>query len=151
MEKKKYNWHVYTPKNKEKYRGKKDKEIMTRSGWEYSFCEFLDNNPIIKIWGSEPFAIPYFSKTYGITRNYYPDFLVMTEKETFLIEIKPSRETQKPKKSKKKKRSTLLYEEATYITNQSKWEAAKKLCNFKKWTFFVLTEKNEFKGFRIKK
>ena len=62
-------------------------------------------------------------------------------KQKFLIEIKPSKQVAKPVASNRKKQSTTLYEQTTWITNQAKWEAAKKWADKKNCQFIILTEK----------
>ncbi|HUU86196.1 MAG TPA: TnsA endonuclease N-terminal domain-containing protein [Candidatus Glassbacteria bacterium] len=145
---KKYKWYLYKVQNRDKYLA--HKIPVCRSKWEYSFCEFLDTNKNILKWSIEPFAIPYFSSTTRTNRNYFPDFYVLdNNKKTYIVEVKPFRETKKPKVSKTKKKTTLIYEQKTYMTNLSKWEAAQIFCEKKGWEFFILTEKNRFKEFKI--
>ena len=63
------------------------------------------------------------------------------DKKKFLIEIKPSKQVAKPEPSTRKKKSTILYEQTTWITNQAKWEAAKRWADKKGYSFIILTEK----------
>lgn len=60
-----------------------------------------------------------------------------------LIEIKPHKQTIQPKEPKKKTKR-YLNEVKTWITNQSKWEAATRFCEEKNWEFMILTEKHLF-------
>ena len=62
-------------------------------------------------------------------------------KKKFLIEIKPSKQVAKPVANNRKKQSTILYEQTTWITNQAKWEAAKRWSEKKGYEFIILTEK----------
>jgi len=63
---------------------------------------------------------------------------------TWLVEIKPKKQCQEPKK---KKRVTKGYitEVKTWITNNAKWEAAKRVSDTKGWKFKILTEDDIFK------
>jgi hypothetical protein len=129
----------YNPKNKSKYVGDR-RNIYYRSSWERSFCKWCDVNPKVKKWAIEPFEISYFDRTTRKKRNYNPDFWVeMDSGEKFLVEIKPDYETRPPKM--REGTPKYLLQEATYITNTSKWEAADAYCRKKGWKFKVLTEK----------
>ena len=66
----------------------------------------------------------------------YPH-IVFTEE----IEIKPSKQTVPPVVKKSKKRSTMLYEQKTYVKNRAKWDAAEKWAKKKGVEFKILTEK----------
>ena len=82
--------------------------------------------------------------------RYYPDFIAEikghdNEVNTFLIEVKPYKQTLEPKKGKKKAR-TFQNEILTYAVNQEKWKSANKFCSDKGWKFKILTEKDLFKG-----
>lgn len=133
-----YSKGVYTVKNKEKYIGKK--HPVFRSSWEQRFMNKLDSDPRVKQWCSECVVVPYYFN--GKLHRYFPDFLVVyTNGIKEVVEIKPHRETQKPRKTKKKSRNTILYEQLTYAKNTAKWEAAKKFCTKKGWVFKIITEK----------
>ena len=58
----------------------------------------------------------------------------------YLVEIKPSQQTKPPVESKRKKKSTMIYEKITYAVNQAKWEAARKFANKRDMSFIILTE-----------
>jgi hypothetical protein len=132
----------YVPQNREKYVGK-DQKIFCRSSWEVTFCRYCDLNPAIRKWASESIVIPYYDPTTGKERKYYVDFYIENYKgERMLVEVKPKRETKKPKISKNKKQSTIIYETKTYAKNQAKWDAAKKWCEKRGMKFIVITEKN---------
>jgi hypothetical protein len=68
-------------------------ECKYRSGWELSFCEFLDSSPEVLSWSYEKILIEYVSnKSSGKTRNYFPDFFVEYKNgEKYIYEIKPKR------------------------------------------------------------
>jgi hypothetical protein len=60
-----------------------------------------------------------------------------------LIEVKPYYQTVEPKKPDKINKK-YAYDMQNWIINNSKWEAAKKLCEQKDWKFTVITEKTIF-------
>ena len=80
-----------------------------------------------------------------VHRYFVDNFIVFKDKNgntnKFLIEIKPSKQTQRPTKTKNKKQKTILYEQKMYITNTAKWEAANEWAKKKGYTFLILTEK----------
>jgi hypothetical protein len=130
---------IYTIKNKEQYVG--TKFPVFRSSWELSLMEHLDGHEKVKGWCTECVAIPYYFN--GKPKRYFPDFLVVwNDGRKQVIEIKPYRETKPPRKSIKKARKTLLYEQYTYLMNQAKWSAAEEFCKKRNFEFKVLTEKD---------
>ena len=70
----KFSQGVYKIKNPEKYTG--SRSPIFRSGWEYTFMTFCDNNPSIQQWASEPVRIPYRDPLTGKQTVYVPDFLI---------------------------------------------------------------------------
>jgi hypothetical protein len=136
---------IYTPKYKEKFIGK---IAIYRSSFELQFMRWADNNPNVLEWGSENIIVPYKSPIDNKVHRYYVDnFLVLKEGETikkYLVEIKPSSQTQKPVHSNRKKKQTILYENAQYAVNMAKWEAAKLFAKHKGFEFIILTEKELF-------
>lgn len=150
------NCQQYIPTHPEKYVGK-EKLIICRSTWEMRMCQWLDFNPGVLEWCSECLGIPYQDpncpinpKTHKIKiRTYYPDFYmaVKTAKgdiQRFIIEVKPHKETAKPRNSKNKSTTTLIYENATFKTNQAKWIAAERYCKAHGLLFKILTEREIF-------
>jgi len=138
----------YTLINPEKYVGDKN-NICFRSSWERTLCVRFDKDPAVIKWSSEEVVVPYFDKASGKIRRYFVDFWVQTlgingKIKKTLIEVKPHAQTLPPKQPTRK---TKRYVEAvsTYITNQSKWEAAKEYCRKSGMEFAVLTE-NEIYG-----
>ena len=130
----------YNIQNPKKYLGKKPP--IYRSSWEYRLMIYLDESSKITYWNSESFSIQYYDPVRNRKRNYFPDFFIIRDGVRIIIEVKPSRETKQPRKTPKKKQSTLLYEQMTYATNQAKWEAAKVYCKKKGWEFEIMTEKD---------
>ena len=101
-------------------------------------------NENIVQWGSEEFWIPYRAPD-GKTRRYFPDFIIKVKEstgqiKTYVIEVKPAKQTRPPKPRKRVSKS-YLYECKTYAMNQAKWEAASEWCKDKKIEFKVVTER----------
>ena len=74
---------------------------------------------------------------------YYPDFIFEAKENnnviTYVVEIKPKKQTKPPENAKRKSYST---EMMTYMINNSKWESAKSFCSEKGWNFKILTEED---------
>jgi hypothetical protein len=133
----KFNQGIYKIKNPEKYMGIKDPTY--RSGWELTFMNFCDNTESVKKWSSEPFRIPYKCPLTGKQTVYVPDFLItyvdkQQREQIELIEIKPLNQTLKEKVGKNP------YNQAQYIKNLAKWQAAKEWCSNKGIQFRILNE-----------
>ena len=138
----------YRARNPEKYRGNAS-NIVYRSSWELSFCQFLDNNPNILEWASEEVAIPYIKPTDKRVHRYFPDYWIKyKDKEGNLIqeiiEVKPSEQTRSPKRRGKRSKQQ-IYESITYAINIAKWQAATDFCNKYGMKFRILTEKELFR------
>lgn len=131
---------IFKPQNIEKYVGDYTK-IMCRSLWERRLCKFLDENKNILKWAFEEIAIPYTNPIDKKIHNYYPDFLVKfydgKEYKSWMIEIKPKKQTMLKENASKK-------EKIIWITNSAKWEAAKSYCSKNNIEFKILTEKELF-------
>ena len=139
-----YHKGRFRPKFPHKYRGDV-RNIIYRSGWELKLFSYLDSHPNILEWSSEELRVPYLSPKDGKIHNYFPDVVIKVKRrdgtiETLMIEVKPSKETKPPKKSRNQKR--MLEESVTYLVNQAKWEQAHKYCEAKGWTFRIFTEKD---------
>ena len=101
---------IYKPRNPKKYKGNIN-NIICRSSWETKFCGYCDLNENIIQWGSEEFFIPYLA-TDGKTRRYFPDFIIKVKEnngkvKTYVIEVKPFKQTKPPRKRKKVTQSYL--------------------------------------------
>ena len=134
---------IYKPKNPKKYKGNIN-NIICRSSWESKFCGYCDLNENIIQWGSEEFYIPYLAPD-GKVRRYYPDFIIKVKEnsgeiKTYVIEVKPFKQTKPPRK-RKKVTPSYLYECKTYATNQAKWQAANEWCKDKRIQFKIITER----------
>lgn len=134
---------VYKIKNPKKYIGNAT-NIVWRSLWERSFMKKLDESSSVLKWASEELIIPYYDPTTNRYRRYFPDFYVKTATEEVIYEIKPYNQTLPPVKKKRGRAKAFNESAATYVVNQSKWEAAKKFCDEKGWTFKVITENELF-------
>ena len=129
----------FKPKNPSKYRGDSTK-IVYRSGWERYAFGWCDTNTQIVKWSSEEVVIPYRWDVDKRTHRYFPDLLITyKDGRTILIEIKPHKETQPPKRPDKSRR--YINEATTYVKNQNKWEAAEEYAKDRGWTFQIWTEK----------
>ncbi len=132
---------VFKIKNPEKYVG--NKVPTYRSSWEFTFMTFCDNNPSVEQWSSEPVKIPYRDPLTGKQTIYVPDFLILyadknQKKHAELIEIKPAKQTLHEKVGKNP------YDQAQYIKNMAKWEAAYKWCKQQGIKFRVVNETDIF-------
>ena len=138
---KKWRQGIFVPKNPNKFIGSK---AIYRSGLELKFFRFCDDNKNVVKWGSENVIVPYYSPLDNKGHRYYVDnyieILEGNKLTKYLVEIKHSRET-KPPKTKYRNRKHLLYEQKTFVTNQAKWEAARKFSKKKGYKFIILTEK----------
>ena len=142
----KYKQGQYQPVNKEKYTGKHTPEY--RSSWELKFFKWCDKNPNVLKWSSESTIIPYISPLDNKIHRYFVDGNVTIKEgnniKNYLIEIKPEKQTKPPVESKRKKKTTILYEKMQYAVNQAKWSAAKQYATKKNLDFLILTEKELF-------
>ena len=135
----------YKPQNVKKYVGNPTK-IVYRSLLERRFMVFCDNNPNILKWASEELAIPYISPLDNKMHRYIVDFIievktVNNEIKTYLVEIKPDRQTKKPQNSENKTNKTFLKEMTTWAINTKKWQAAEQFAKENNWEFKIITEK----------
>ena len=134
----------YKPSHPKKYKGNPN-NIICRSSWERKFCTWCDLNENILEWGSEEFSIKYFDPVKNKVRRYYPDFIIkVAEKtgkvKTYVIEIKPKKQTMPPNPNPKKKTKSWLNEVYTWETNNAKWKAADEFCKDHLLEFKIITE-----------
>ena len=139
----KYHQGRFNPQNPQKYKGDYS-NIIYRSSWELKFMRYCDRNESILEWGSEEFFIPYFDPTTNKVRRYFPDFIIKVKEskditKTYIIEVKPKKQTLPPKIGKQKKK-TLINEAITYEKNIAKWKAAKEWCDDRRINFKIITE-----------
>jgi hypothetical protein len=134
----------FKPKNPLKYKGDAE-NIIYRSSWEVRVMKYLDENPSVIWWASEEMFVRYYSPVDNKIHRYFPDFLANVRRKdnssiTYMIEVKPEKETKPPVQKRKTKR--YIQESVTYIINQSKWKAATEFCKDHGWEFKVVTEKD---------
>ena len=134
----------FRPRNYQKYKGDPT-NIIYRSRWELKFMKWCDNNTNILQWASEEFFIPYRSPLDNKWHRYFPDFYMKIKESNgsvkqYVIEVKPLRQTVKPKTPKRKTKG-YIYETLEYAKNQAKWKAAKEYCKDRRYEFKVVTEK----------
>jgi hypothetical protein len=137
----KFSQGIYKIKNPEKYLGSKDP--VYRSSWEFTFMSFCDNNPSVQQWASECVKIPYRDPLTGKSTVYIPDFLITyvdkkLKKHVELIEIKPANQMMVEKVGKSS------YNQAQYVKNIAKWEAAGAWCRQQGIKFRVINESDIF-------
>jgi hypothetical protein len=130
----------YEVKNANKYVGKGKPRF--RSGWEFSFMMFCDNNDNVIQWASEPVSIPYRHPLTGKMTTYVPDFIVTYRgpNDTVraeLVEIKPKRQSVVESKMKSNERAVIA-------VNYAKWDSATKWARQNGLTFRVITEDQIF-------
>ena len=133
---------LYQPKHVDKYIGKKTPRY--RSSWEWAFMNFCDNNPSVMQWASESIQIPYRHPLTGKNTIYVPDFFIVYNSKNKkriaeLIEVKPNNQAKLENIGKN------VQNQAAYIVNKAKWEAAGKWCKHKGIRFRILTESDIFK------
>jgi len=131
----------YTPKNPQKYVGKK--KPYYRSGWELVFMQFCDSNENIIQWASEAIAIPYKNPLTGKPSQYVPDFFVLYQNKrgqqvAEIVEIKPKKQSLIESKGQNAK------DRAIVAVNHAKWAAAKAYCQRLGVSFRVITEDDIF-------
>ena len=138
-----FHKRFYKPSNPQKYIGDPTNIIM-RSSWETKFANWCDRNDQVVKWQSEETVVPYRCPTDNKLHRYYIDFRIQirdksNQLKTYLVEIKPAKQTQPPEfPGKRTKR--YLSESFYYIKNQAKWKAAKEYAKDRGWEFIILTE-----------
>ena len=133
----------FRPKNSKKYKGDPTK-VFYRSLWERRFMHYCDNTPSILEWNSEEIIIPYVSPIDNKVHRYFPDFYIKVRNVSGtvrreIIEVKPKRQCEPPKKPQRQTKK-YLREVATYGVNQAKFKAAEEYCKNRKYNFRILTE-----------
>jgi len=131
----------YTCKNPAKYIGTKSPTY--RSSWEFAFMRFCDEHPSVVNWASEAIQIPYRNPLTGKYTIYVPDFFITYsnaagKQKVELIEVKPANQTLKEKLGRNRAN------QAHWVINQAKWEAARAWCKQKGIFFRVINEGDIF-------
>ena len=131
----------FTMKHPDKYVGTKTPTY--RSSWEWSFMNFCDTSPSVQKWASEAISIPYRDPLTGRNTIYVPDFFIQyldknNAMHVELLEIKPASQTILERVGKSKAN------QAQFIKNQAKWQAATAWCKQQGIKFRVLNENDLF-------
>ena len=137
----KYSQGIYKIQNPEKYVG--NRAPRYRSSWEHTFMMFCDNNPSVQQWSSESVKIPYRDPLTNRQTIYVPDFFIQYVDKAGsmlveLIEVKPRNQSALESVGKSK------YNQAQYVKNQAKWQAAQIWCKRQGIKFRVLSEGDLF-------
>ena len=130
----------FVVKNPHKYAGKGAPRF--RSGWEFAFMTFCDNNEHIVQWASESISIPYRNPITGKQSIYVPDFFITyrTKNNTMIAELVEI----KPKAQAVMELARSQQEKAAVALNMCKWAAAQAWCKRMGATFRLLTEEEIF-------
>lgn len=152
-----YKQGYYKIYNSFKYKGDPTKCIY-RSSWEFKCMKWLDDNPEVEWWASEPFCISYFYPApYGDNKqhSYYPDLVFKIGDIVYVSEVKPSEQLRKPDKPKTNSQKALIrYRDAflTYTKNYFKAMAAREWCSNKlNHKFVYITEESNLNNLIVKK
>lgn len=136
------NWAqgVFVPRNANKYVGKGNPRY--RSGWEWSFFQFCDNNDAVLEWASEAISIKYRHPFTGKITSYVPDIFMRYRTKnnkicTEIIEIKPRKQSIIEGKMSQRDRMVVAI-------NHAKWQAARAWCQRSGIVFRVLNEDSLF-------
>lgn len=134
----------FEPTRPEKYIGDPSK-ITSRSSWELKLMRWCDMNPSVISWNSEGCVIPYYSRADQKPRRYFMDFVIKMRVSdgtviTYMIEVKPEKQTIMPKATRGKSKKTLLNETYTHMVNTDKWEAAHAYAKKHGMVFKIMTE-----------
>ena len=115
---------------------------------ELYFFQWCDRNPNVLEWASEAVIVPYISPLDNKVHRYFVDNILILKEGSknvkYLVEIKPYKQTIPPNATRRKKRETLLHEQATYEVNKVKWEAANEWAKKNGYKFIIITEKELF-------
>ena len=138
---------TYKPLNAHKYVGKGVPRY--RSGWEWAFFQFCDNNEAVLEWASEAISIKYRHPFTGKITSYVPDIFMRYRTKhnkicTEIIEIKPRKQTMIEGKMSERDRMVVA-------VNHAKWAAAQAWCKRAGIVFRVLDETQLFHNGRKKR
>jgi hypothetical protein len=137
----------FTPKNPSKYKGDPT-QIIYRSGWEFKFFKFCDDNANVLEYASEPIGIQYWNSVDKREATYWVDGWMRTRNKEgrereWLIEIKPSKYILPPKAPQRlTEKQTMSYvrHAKAYLVNTDKFKAAKAYAKAHNMTFGIITE-----------
>lgn len=137
----------FKPKHPEKYKGDVT-QIIYRSGWEFKFFKFCDENEMVLEYTSEPFGIQYWNSVDKREATYWVDGYMKTINKKgivreWLIEIKPNKyilPPTPPKRMTDKQTHSYVRHAKAYIVNTDKFKAAKAWAKGHNMTFGIITE-----------
>lgn len=139
---------VYYVSHPEKTRG--IRAFQFKSKLEKAMMCYCDSNPKVLQWVYEPStpikyrdysAFDEKTNKYGKPRKYYVDFVLTVQTpqnslKTIWVEVKSLKETQQPGVNASEA------DKKTWIKNNCKWDAAKKLSESVGTKFLIITEKD---------
>jgi len=104
---------------------------------------FCDEHPNVAQWASEAVRIPYRNPLTGKATIYVPDFFIAYadrngKNRVEVIEVKPQNQTVKEKLGRSR------HNQAHWVLNQAKWEAATAWCKQQGIYFRVVNETDIF-------
>jgi len=151
-----YNQGLFIPVNKDKVITlNKHGGLWYRSSWEKKFYNFLDLATHVIKWNAEIVTIQYTvnemrdGRMVATEHRYYPDIYYEIKYPSgnikkFLGEIKPGKETSKPKdlgeKYSHKQLKNFEYDHKMWAKNSAKWCAADEYCKKRGMEFKIITE-----------
>ena len=143
---------IYQLRNPRKYIGSlTDDGVLFRSSWEERMYYYMDHNRNVIEWSVESVIVPYLFTLDGKVHKYYPDIICKVQSDkgikTYMLEVKPSKQTQEPTKPKNRsldRKKRYEKEMFVYAKNRDKWKAANKYCNEHGLEFMLITEKHIF-------
>ena len=135
----------FDPVRPEKYIGD-PKKIVMRSSWELKLARWCDMNPSVISWTSEELVIPYYSRADQKMRRYFMDFVIKMRVSdgtviTYMIEVKPEKQTVMPKGGRGRSQKTVLNETYAFMVNTDKWNAAHAYAKKHGMVFKIMTER----------
>ena len=143
----------FTPKNPTKcINMRQGKPPYARSSWETRVFNWCDLNDNVLEWGSEVIKVPYIFDADKKLHNYIPDIWCRlknnnNEINTYILEIKPIKQTTPPKEPKNKTKKALRnynYAKLEFLKNKNKWFYARQFCEGRDWKFRIISENTIF-------
>lgn len=137
----------FNPNNPNKYKGDPTK-IIYRSGWEFKFFKFCDDNPMVLEYSSEPIGIKYWNSVERREATYWIDGYMKTQNKQgiikeWLIEVKPNKFILPPKAPQRlteKQTYNYVRHAKAYLINTDKFRAAKAYAKSHNMKFGIITE-----------
>jgi len=124
-------------------------EVRFLSSYERYVWEWCDKKENVLRWGVETVVVPYYSSVKGRKARYLVDLYIEFRDKNgdikkALCEVKPSAQCKPPRATSNKKRTTIIEEQTTWVTNTEKWTAAEKYAKDRGWEWMILTENEIF-------